>query len=106
MNLIQNSNNPKFISFYGSTRGGKSTTLNQIISSNTTSWSYIRKEPFKTGNTVASITSGCDIYGPVKFSELKSKHHISDKSDEIKEDFDIFFCDTEGIDSLNNFNKS
>jgi len=106
ISIIKNSNNPKFISFYGSTRGGKSTTLNQLISSNINDWSYVRKEPFKTGSSVASVTSGCDIYGPIKFSQLKKKHHLSGLNSAIKEDFDIFFCDTEGIDSLNNFNRS
>ena len=106
MSIIKNSNNPKFISFYGSTRGGKSTTLNQLIHSNIESWSYIRKDPFKTGSSVNSVTSGCDIYGPIKFSELKKKHPLSKIDSNIKEDFDVFFCDTEGIASLNNFNKA
>ena len=106
ISIIKNSNNPKFISFYGSTRGGKSTTLNQLISSNIEDWSFVRKEPFKTGSSVASVTSGCDIYGPIKFSELKKKHHLNGLNNSIKEDFDIFFCDTEGIDSLNSFNRS
>ena len=105
ISIIKNSNNPKFISFYGSTRGGKSTTLNQLISSNSDDWSYVRKEPFKTGSSVSSVTSGCDIYGPIKFSQLKKKHHLSGLNSSIKEDFDIFFCDTEGIDSLNKFNR-
>ena len=106
ISIIKESNNPKFISFYGSTRGGKSTTLNQLISSNIEDWSFVRKEPFKTGSSVASVTSGCDIYGPIKFSELKKKHHLNGLNNSIKEDFDIFFCDTEGIDSLNSFNRS
>ena len=74
MSLISKANNPKFISFYGTTRFGKSTTLNQLIAGNKQSWSYIRNEPFKAGNSLESITSGCDIYGPVKFSELKTRH--------------------------------
>ena len=106
LSIIESSNNPVFISFYGSTRGGKSTTLNQLIASNKDSWSYIRKEPFLTGSSVKSVTSGCDIYGPVKFSELREKHPLSGSNRLIKDDFDIFFCDTEGIDSLNSFNKS
>ena len=106
MSIIEKANNPKFISFYGTTRFGKSTTLNQLIMSNKESWSYIRNEPFKAANTLESITSGCDIYGPIKFSELKAKHPKTYNSSTIKEDFDIFFCDTEGIGSLNDFNKS
>ena len=106
MSLIAKANNPKFISFYGTTRFGKSTTLNQLISGNKKSWSYIRNEPFKAGNSLESITSGCDIYGPIKFSELKTRHPKGFFSSSIKEDFDIFFCDTEGIGSLNDFNKS
>ena len=106
MSIIAKANNPKFISFYGTTRFGKSTTLNQLIAGNKESWSYIRNEPFKAGNSLESITSGCDIYGPIKFSELKARHPKTFFPSSIKEDFDIFFCDTEGIGSLNDFNKS
>ena len=106
MSIIAKANNPKFISFYGTTRFGKSTTLNQLIAGNKESWSYIRNEPFKAGNSLESITSGCDIYGPIKFSELKTRHPKTYFSSGIKEDFDVFFCDTEGIGSLNDFNKS
>ena len=108
LEIIKNSNNPKFISFYGTTRFGKSTTLNQIIASDIESKSYIRKEPFITGNSRESVTSGCDIYGPIKFSDLKLKHKdfLSPKNKAIKEDFDIFFCDTEGIGTIDEFHKS
>ena len=44
-----------------------------------------------------SVTSGCDIYGPVKFSDLKQIHPLTGRNKYIDEDFDIFFCDTEGI---------
>jgi len=108
LEIIKNSNNPKFISFYGTTRFGKSTTLNQLIASDIESKSYIRREPFITGNSRESVTSGCDIYGPIKFSELKLKHKdfLSPKNNKIKEDFDIFFCDTEGIGTIDEFHKS
>ena len=61
--------------------------------------------PFQAGNSHRSITSGCDIYGPIKFSDLKDKHLLSEKNKDIKEDFDIFFCDTEGIGTLQEFHK-
>ena len=41
---------------------------------------------------------GCDIYGPIKLSEILKRHQINKN---INEDFDIFFCDTEGLFSLN-----
>ena len=45
---IENSENPRLLLFYGATRIGKSTTLNQIIRGNVDTWKYINKEPFKT----------------------------------------------------------
>ena len=103
---IKEATNPKFISFYGTTRFGKSTTLNQIIVGNKESWTYYREKPFKTGNDITSVTSGCNIYGPVKFSELKERHPKLGSSNLINGDFDIFFCDTEGIGSLDRFSKA
>ena len=106
LSIIQSANNPAFISLLGSTRIGKSTTLNQLIASDTESSSYIREEPFKTSNSIASVTSGCDIYGPIKCSDLVKKHKAYLSFINSKEDFDIFFCDTEGIGTLNEIHKS
>ena len=74
ISIIKNSNNPKFISFYGSTRGGKSTTLNQLIRGNLETRKYKNKKPFETLDSLDSVTKGCQIYGPVKASELMKKH--------------------------------
>jgi len=108
LSLIQNANNPKFISFYGNTRKGKSTTLNQLIKGRKDKEENLKFDnplPFQAGTSQYSITSGCDIYGPIKFSDLKDKHLLSNINQDIKEDFDIFFCDTEGIGTLQEFHK-
>ena len=101
MDEIKKSNNPRFILFYGKTKIGKSTTLNQLIKGNIKTWKYIKKKPFKAIN---SITKGCDIFGPIKISEI-FKNHEGLKNKSIKEDFDVFFCDTEGISSLDGIQK-
>ena len=95
--IIEKSDNPRFLLFYGATRIGKSTTLNQIIRGNVDTWKYINKEPFKTQTGHSSLTVGCDIFGPIKCSEIKRRHNLNTRLDK---DFDIFFCDTEGLYSL------
>ena len=47
LNIISKSVNPKLLLFYGATRLGKSTTLNQIIRGNIDTWKYINRKPFK-----------------------------------------------------------
>ena len=103
MELIKNSNNPRLLLFYGASRQGKSTTLNQIIKGNINSWKYINKKPFEAKTCQKKITEGCNIFGPVKCSELLKRHQIDEY---IKEDFDIFFCDTEGLFSLDKQSKT
>ena len=103
IDIISKSHNPRLLLFYGATRMGKSTTLNQIIRGNVESWKYLNKEPFKTQTNQSSLTEGCDIFGPIKCSEIKRRHNINL---EIKEDFDIFFCDTEGLYSLKGQTRS
>ena len=102
LKIIENSTNPNFLLFYGVTRRGKSTTLNQLIRGNHETWKYINKKPFLSKNTQESITKGCDIFGPIKASILLKRHNINM---ELKEDFDVFFCDTEGIASLDGIAK-
>ena len=103
INIISKSLNPRLLLFYGATRVGKSTTLNQIIRGNIDTCKYINKKPFKSQTSQSSLTEGCDIYGPIRCSEIKRRHNLNI---EIKEDFDIFFCDTEGLYSLNEPTKS
>ena len=98
LKIIEKSNNPRLLLFYGSTRQGKSTTLNQIIRGNIDTWKYINKSPFKSQTSQNSVTNGCDIFGPIKCSEIIRRHQLNKN---LKEDFDIFFCDTEGLFSLN-----
>ena len=96
--ILEKSTNPRLLLFYGQTRQGKSTTLNQLIRGNVETWKYMNKSPFLSQTSQQSLTIGCDIYGPIKSSEINRRHQINRK---IKEDFDIFFCDTEGLFSLN-----
>ena len=72
--IIKNSKNPRLILFYGSTRQGKSTTLNQLISGNIDSWKYINSSPFPSRTSQESVTQGCDIFGPISYNELVKKH--------------------------------
>jgi hypothetical protein len=104
INIIKQSKNPKFILFYGKTRLGKSTTLNQLIRGNTKTWKYINKKPFQSNDTLDSVTKGCDIFGPIKISEI-CKRHEGLQNKKFKEDFDVFFCDTEGTESLDGIHR-
>ena len=102
LNLIENSKNPNLLLFYGVTRRGKSTTLNQLIRGNHETWKFKNKKPFKALDSLQSITKGCEIYGPVKASDLIKRHLLTIN---LEEDFDVFFCDTEGFSSLDGINK-
>ena len=104
LEIIKNSTNPQFFLFYGKTRTGKSTTLNQLIRGNLETRKYKNKKPFESLDSLDSVTKGCQIYGPVKASELMKKHKIKNKKKNF-EDFDVFFCDTEGISSLDGIQK-
>ena len=103
LTIIEKSENPRLLLFYGETRMGKSTTLNQIIRGNIDTWKYINKEPFKVQTSNSSLTKGCDIFGPIKCSEIKRRHNLNTK---LEKDFDIFFCDTEGLYSLQGQSKN
>lgn len=102
LDIIENSVNPQFYLFYGKTRLGKSTTLNQLIKGNLSSRKYRNSKPFQSNDTLNSVTKGCNIFGPIKASELIKNHNLKRK---IKKDYDIFFCDTEGISSLDGIKR-
>ena len=104
IDTIKKSVNPRFLLFYGTTRLGKSTTLNQIIGGNQETCSFKNKKPFNSRDTSESVTKGCNIFGPIKISEILKKHKGLE-SKKIKDDFDVFFCDTEGIASLDGMQK-
>ena len=104
MNIIKSSINPRFILFYGKTRLWKSTILNQLIRGNSETWKFINKKPFDSCDSLNSVTKGCDIFRPIKIKELMKRHNL--KKPTIKEYFDVFFCDTEGISSLNGIQKT
>ena len=101
--VIAKSNNPRLLLFYGQTKQGKSTTLNQIIRGNIDTWKYTNKSPFLSKTSPNRLTIGCDIFVPIKISEINRIHKIKQ---EIKEDFDIFFCDTEGLFSLDGITET
>ena len=103
LDIIKNSTDPQFYLFYGKTRIGKSTTLNQLISGNLETRKYKNKKPFNAVDSLNSVTKGCNIYGPIKASELLRRHGI--KKLKKFDDFDIFFCDTEGISSIDGIQK-
>ena len=102
LDIIEKSESPRFFLFYGKTRLGKSTTLNQLIKGNLDSRKYRNTKPFEANDTLNSITKGCNIFGPIKASELIKRHNIQKK---LKKDYDVFFCDTEGISSLDGIKK-
>ena len=63
LSVMQNANNPKFIWFYGNTRKGKTTTLNQLIKGKKDKEENLKFDnpvPFQVGSSPKSITSGCD----------------------------------------------
>ena len=99
IDIIKQSHNPKIFLCYGKTRLGKSTTLNQIIKGNLDSWKYINTSPFKAQTSRKSLTIGCDIFGTIKYSEIMRVNSIKEN---IKDDYDLFFCDTEGLYSIYN----
>ena len=103
LKIIEKSYNPRLLLFYGETRQGKSTTLNQIIRGNIDTWKFINKSPFESKTRQERVTIGCNIFGPIKCSEIIRRHQLDNNI--IKEDFDIFFCDTEGLFSLNGQSK-
>ena len=71
-----------------------------MIRENEKSLKFVNSSPFKSLDSAKSITKGCDIYGPIKASELIKRHSLTIK---LKDDFDVFFCDSEGIASLDGF---
>ena len=87
LKIIEKSNNPRFLLFYGATRQGKSTTLNQIIRGNIDTWKYINKSPFPSQTSQKSLTIGCNIFGPIKCSEILKRHQIEKN---MKQDFVYF----------------
>ena len=101
---IKIAKNPRLLLFYGTTRQGKSTTLNQLIKGNNDTWKFINKSPFLSRTSQERVTEGCDIFGPIRYNELVRRHNsgydIKDKIRKEEKDFDVFFCDTEGLYSI------
>ena len=100
ISILSQSNNSHIICFYGDSKLGKSTKLNQIINGTSSNDYYSLQEPFKTQ------TKGCDIYGPVKVKDLIDRNEI-DINELGLEQFDsnilndeLFFVDTEGLKSI------
>jgi len=109
---IERANNPHLIIFSGKTRIGKSTTLNNLIFGCIDGKVFVPKMSiFKSSSSHISVTHGCDIYGPIKLSELKrrnkcnSGNDFDDDEDSEENDADIFIIDTEGFGSMNQNSK-
>ena len=102
LEIIKQSYNPRLLLIYGKARQGKSTTLNQLIRGNKNTWTYKNSSPFESKTRQESVTIGCYLYGPIKISEIINRHNLKCK---IKDDFDVFFCDTEGLHSINGQSK-
>ena len=80
LQIIEKSVNPRLLLFYGTTRQGKSTTLNQLIKGNIDSWKYINTSPFESKTRQERVTIGCHIFGPIKCTEILRRHDIKKKS--------------------------
>ena len=72
---IKMAKNPRLLLFYGTTRQGKSTTLNQLIKGNNDTWKFINKSPFLSRTSEERVTEGCDIFGPIRYNELVRRHN-------------------------------
>ena len=95
--MIRNSDNPHIVIITGKYRLGKSTTLNNIICGCKTGMTFIpREQIFKADRGITNITKGCDIYGPIKLSELRKRNCL----ESIEGNADIFLVDSEGLDSI------
>ena len=104
---IKMAKNPRLLLFYGTSRQGKrgkSTTLNQLIKGNNDTWKFINQSPFLSRTSQERVTEGCDIFGPIRYNELVRRHNSGDdiqkKTKKAARDFDVFFCDTEGLYSI------
>jgi len=102
LEIIKQSYNPRLLLIYGKARQGKSTTLNQLIRGSKNTWTYKNSSPFESKTRQESVTIGCYLYGPIKISEIINRHNLKCK---IKDDFDVLFCDTEGLHSINGQSK-
>ena len=104
LDAIKNATNPQILVVNGTTRYGKSTTLNQIIRGyKKKPLKYICRKPFTAKGGDNSVTVGTNLYGPIKLSKLVYNCGLEDDIKINEEDeADIFLVDTEGFKSLNN----
>ena len=92
---IENCSHPIFLVLDGTTRLGKSTTLNQLIYGyNKTPRKFTIEQPFKRGGNTRSITQGCDIYGPMDVPDFFQRNSIEPPANC---DAQVFLVDTEGF---------
>ena len=100
---IGNATNPHIITFFGQNRIGKSTLQNNIIKGCIDGMRFVCEDPFEAKDTVEIVTTGCNLYGPIKLSELARRNMIEI---ETSGDPDIFLCDTEGLEALSGLSKN
>ena len=108
LNAIKNAKNPHILLINGTTRHGKSTTLNQLIRGYKRPHKYKLTKPFRAGRSDEPITRGCSIYGPIKLRTFLDNCGVLDKCNEVPQDddTDIFLADTEGFKSLDNITSA
>ena len=94
--------NPQFVCIYGHARIGKSTKMNQIINGILIDDYFELNKPFETGDDNSkTVTSGCNVYGPVKLDELAQRNGINGNNYKKCE---LFFVDSEGLNALDGKN--
>jgi hypothetical protein len=92
LRLFKAAENPMIIMFIGSTRAGKSTRLNQLLTK------VLRADlPFESLGGADPVTSKFQFCGPLDFSELGQIHGIDLQA---KSKTDLFLVDCEGLHSL------
>ena len=105
--ILKKCKNPHIICIYGDARTGKSTKMNQIINGTKSSNYFDLKGPFKTLREIhTTMTKGCNFYGPIKAGDIADMNNI-DKCEckDILND-ELFFVDTEGLNTIDDTTKS
>jgi hypothetical protein len=91
---IESSKNPSIIMFCGPTRVGKSETASRLISG----INGIKGNVFKSQGGLEPCTMEFLCFGPVNSKLFAEKFGI--EVNDPKEEYDIFFVDTEGLNAI------
>ena len=105
--ILKNCKNPHIICIYGDARTGKSTKMNQIINGTKSENYFDLKTPFKTLREIhTTMTKGCNFYGPIKAGKIANLNNLNKSDYEEIENDELFFVDTEGLNSIDETTKS